>query len=242
MVIIDNISMRPRAVEQGHGGGTDETGSITIVLDDDATARDVVVAAAWRRLSPAQVGPAVVAADTDAARRFITATIAAPTTPSPTSPSRSDGMGGAGGYRDQSGNRDRDRWWPIANPAVGGPRPLTALAEAVLTATDDLDAVIGAPPGRAGAGSPPDVVGIGAGAAVRITMTRGRITECTIDQAWLRQQDEVTLAHALREAIGQAAAADRAARQPFRDHQRRLAGIVAEARAALDELGRGARP
>src|SRR5262245_42870328 len=55
--------------------GTDDSGSVTIVIDDEGAARDVRVAGDWRRrLAPARLGEAVVAADGDAATRRATAT------------------------------------------------------------------------------------------------------------------------------------------------------------------------
>lgn len=228
------------AQARGVRDGTDSTGSITIVIDDDGTARDVHVAADWRqRLSPAEVGPAVVAADAEAARRRAVATVGA--------------LAEAHASVEESAAPD---WSPVdgqAAPAeptpdatglpwltqvtgvgpAGRPRPLADLTAAVLMAVDDFEHAT-APP--------PPVVGIGGEGAVHVTVAEGRITECTVNDAWLARQDEVTLAHALREAIGAAAAAALAARRPSIDYQERLETLAADARATLQELSQGPRP
>ncbi|MBX6750240.1 MAG: hypothetical protein IRY85_11325 [Micromonosporaceae bacterium] len=228
------------AQARGVCDGTDSTGSITIVIDDDGTVRDVHVAADWRRrLSPADVGPAVVAADAAAARRRAVATVEALADAhasvgegAATDLSSVDGQGPP---IEASPTDPAGLPWPTPVPTGTGerPRPLADLTAAVLAAVDDFDRVT-APP------SP--VVGIGAEGAVHVTVAQGRITECTVNQAWLARQDEVTLAHALREAIGAAGAAALAARRPYIDYQQRLETLVAEARASLDDLSRGPRP
>jgi len=229
--------------------GTDRTGSITIVIDEDGTARDVHVAADWRRrLSPADVGPAVVAADAEAARRRAAATVQAlaeagaaePDAPLARfgsvgdDPDRSPGDGRRSSTAPGADATALSWLAPVrADGTAGRPRRLADLAAAVLAAADDLDHLT-APP--------PPVVGVGSEGAVRVTVAQGRITECTVNQAWLARQDEVTLAHALREAISAAAAAALAARRPYIDYQRRLETLVAEARAALEDMSRGPRP
>jgi len=238
--------------------GTDSTGSITIVLDDDGTARDVRVATDWRRrLSPAEVGPAVVAADAEAARRRAAATAEA-LADAYGSLDRADGPDAGDGRPDRSsvdGYPDRSSvdgqglpigptqgfrasalsWLtPVAPTAAAGRRrSLADLTAAVLAAAADFDQLT-APPAP--------VVGVGGEGAVRVTVTQGRITECTVNPAWLAHQDEVTLAHALREAIGAAAAAALAARRPYIDYRQRLETIVADARATLQEMSRGINP
>lgn len=229
-----------RAVREG----TDRTGSITVVIDDDGTARDVHVAADWRnRLDPADVGPAVVAADAEAARRRAAATAQALADAQADAEARTtDGEGadqsavdGQSGPTGSALSIDAAAlgWLAPVPPSGGQPRSWADLAAAVLAAADDLDHVT-APP--------PPVVGVGAEGAVRITLTQGRITECTVNQAWLAHQDEVTLAHALREAISAAAAAALAARQPYIDYCRRLERVIADARATVQDLSRGPRP
>jgi len=227
------------AQARGVCDGTDRTGSITILIDDDGTARDVHVAADWRRrLSPAEVGPAVVAADADAARRRATATAEALAAAHasagegdaiPLDDSSVDDQGALIGPGPDAAGPTRPT--PVA--AAGRPRPLVDLTAAVLAAADDFDHIT-APP--------PPVVGTGGQGAVQVTVAQGRITECTVNQAWLARQDEVTLAHALREAIGAAATAALTARRPYVDYQQRLETLVAEARAALHDVSRGPRP
>jgi DNA-binding protein YbaB len=226
--------------------GTDRTGSITVVIDDDGTARDVHVAADWRsRLDPADVGPAVVAADAEAAQRRAVATVQAlaeaqaladdPATDRAsegTEWSSVDGQPPIGPAPDQA-TRAHSWLTPVPPVETGGRlRSLADLTAAVLAAADDLDEVT--------APQPP-VVGVGAEGAVRITVAHGRITECTVNQAWLARQDEVTLAHALREAISAAAAAALAARQPYIDYRQRLETLFADTQATLQDLSRGPR-
>jgi hypothetical protein len=206
--------------------GTDESGTITILLDDDGIARDVRVAADWRRrLDLPGVAPAVVAADAAAARRRATATAEALASESTV----------AGGPAP-----DAPPGWlvpvPPSGPDADLARPRRSLAEisaAVLAAVDDLE--------RATEPAPP-VHGAGAEGAVRVTLAQGRITECVINEAWLAGQDEATLAHALREAVSAAAAAGVAARRPLIEYQQRLDAIVADARANLHRLAGGVRP
>lgn len=206
--------------------GTDESGTMTILIDDAGTARDVIVAADWRRrLPPEQVGGAVVAADTDAARRRAVATAEAlaevrgSTTDAEEATVRPDPSTGLG---------------PVSlSGGVGRPLSVMELTSAVLAAVEDLERATTPPPA---------VHGGGAGGAVRVTLDQGRITECLVNQRWLAQQDEVTLAHALREAISAAAAAGLAARAPFIEYQQRLDAIVVDARATLQEFSQGPRP
>jgi hypothetical protein len=160
---------------------------------------------------PARLGEAVIAADTDAATRRASAT---------TQALADADWSTQDTYRESTG--DTSGWLaPVAS------RPsLAELSAAVLAAFDDLD--------RMTQPAPP-VHGSGAQGAVRVTMVQGRIIECTVSQAWLVNQDEVTLAHSLREAMSCAAAALLTQRAPFVDHQRRLREIVAQARAAFDQ-------
>jgi DNA-binding protein YbaB len=233
--------------------GTDESGTITVHIDDEGTARDVQVAADWRyRLTPAQVGPAVVAADTAAAQRRESATAEALAEQSTADnrESTGDGLGGDRGAGGFGGPPVSPEWFgaltaPPGHAAPATPsdlsgqrepasgRSLAEISAAVLAAVDDLDRITE---------PPPPVHGIGAEGAVRVTLAGSRITECTINQAWLVRQDEVTLAHALREAVSRAAAAGLAARTPLLDFQRRLDGLVADAQANLAHLARGGRP
>jgi hypothetical protein len=220
--------------------GTDESGSITIVLDDDGTARDVLVAADWRRrLNPAQVGSAVVAADSRAAHRR-----AAATADALAGASTSDGRGRESTEDTEeelarSGPTSSGGGWlvpiPLTEPASEPAPPRRSLAElstAVLAAFEELERVTE---------PPPPVPGVGAAGAVRVTLAEGRLTECAINQAWLAHQDEVTLAYALREAVSAALTAAVAARRPLIEYQQRLDEIVADARATLRDLAAGVR-
>ncbi len=202
--------------------GTDETGAITVVIDDEGAAKDVRVQADWRRrLSLAEVGPAVVAADARAVQRRSTATaeaIAAADQSTrdiedPSTPAIVPGMVG---------------WpsWlvPIDAAAPGRRRSLAELTSALWAARDDLERV-SEPPAPAH--------GSAAQGAVRMVLAQGRITECTINPGWLAEQDDVTLSHALREAVSAAAAAAVAARAPLIELQQRLGEIIADARHTL---------
>src|SRR5690349_8003250 len=72
--LLRHLQARAREVREG----ADESGTITVVIDDEGTARDVRVATAWRRrLAPVHVGAAVIAADADAANRRAAATVGA---------------------------------------------------------------------------------------------------------------------------------------------------------------------
>jgi hypothetical protein len=205
--------------------GADESGTITIFLDDDGTARDVYVASDWRRrLRPEAVGPALIAADTDAAQRRAVATAEAMAHPSVED--------------DDASTEDSGPAWsgwllpvdPWPGEDAGQARSFSELSAAVWAAVDDLDRVTAQP-------SP--VLGSGGSGAVRVTMAQGRVTACAVDQRWLARQDELTLAHALREAVCAAAAASVAARRPLIEYQQRLEALVADAKATLGATGRG---
>jgi hypothetical protein len=120
---------------------------------------------------------------------------------------------------------------PVDPAAPGERRSLAELSAAVLAAFDDLDRIVQ---------PPPPVHGCGADGAVKVTMAAGRITHCLVNQDWLTHQDDITLAHALREAVSDAAAAWLAARTPSIDYQRRLHELVTDARSALARLRPGA--
>jgi DNA-binding protein YbaB len=209
------------AVAQGRTApaGTDESGSITIVLDDEGTARDVRVAEDWRDYlaDPEEVAAAVVAADGDAALRRATAT--------------ADALGRADLDGSTVDGPVPAGWIVPVLPQGAAPaqrRSLSELTAAVLAASDDL-ARFSEPP--------PPVLGSAAGGAVRITLAQGRITECTISERWLGHQDDGSLEQALREAVSAAATAGLAARRPFIEYQQRLNALLAEARANLTEMG-----
>lgn len=200
--------------------GTDESGTMTILIDEAGTARDVIVAADWRRrLPPDQVGAAVMAADEAAARHRVVATAEALAEV-------------RGSTTDDDGAATQPWLVPLPPSDAGRPRSVMELTTAVLAAVDDLERATTPPPA---------VHGGGAGGAVRVTLDQGRITECTVNQHWLANQDEVTLAHALREAISAATAAGLAARAPLIEYQQRLDAIVADARATLSEFSQGSR-
>ncbi len=206
--------------------GADESGTITIVVDDEGTARDVLVATDWRRrLRPGALGSAVVAADGDAAERRSTALAQAlGQTSTQDSPDGTTNLS----------TEDEGPGWPgwlvpvpPTGPAEGQPRSLLELSAAVWAASEDLSRVTE---------RPPPVQGAGAEGAVTVTMAQGRITECTINQAWLARQDELTLAHALREAVCAAATAGLAARRPLIEYHQRLAALIADAKATLHAI------
>ena len=231
----EQASLR-RAVARGREvcSGTDESGTITVLIDDEGTARDVRVAAGWRyRLSPGQVGPAVVAADTSAALRRASATAEALDLQSTVDNSGSTQDDPAVGLGTSSDGLDTPTRLARLGAEATRPRSLTEISAAVLAAVDDLDRVIE---------PPPPVHGTGAEGAVRVTLAAGRITECAVNQSWLIHQDEVTLAHALREAVSRAAAAGLATRTRLIEYQRRLDALVADARASLNRLAEGVRP
>jgi hypothetical protein len=192
--------------------GIDESGTITIIVDDEGTARDVRVAPDWRRrLSPAGVGAAVLAADARVASQRATATLEALGT-------QVDPASGPGADPVVAG------WLEPVPAAPAQRRSVAELAEAVFAAVDDLDRFTQ---------PPPPVHGSGAQGAVRVSMAQGRITACAVHEGWLARQDDVTLAHGLREAVGAAATAMLAARAPFVEYQQRLRGILAQAHATL---------
>lgn len=203
--------------------GTDETGSITVVIDDEGSARDVHVHADWRhRLPLSQVGPAVVAADAQAVRRRSTATAEA-IVEADRSVRDSDGLS----TEDIRSMPGLPSWLVPVDPTAlpGRNRSLAELTTALWAACDDLDRA--SRPAAA-------VSGTAAQGAVRIALVQGRITECAINQRWLAEQDDVTLAHALREAVSAATAAAVAARAPFIELQQRLGEIIADARHTLN--------
>jgi len=209
------------AVAQGRTvrEGTDESGTITILLDDDGTAQEVRVAADWRDYlaDPEDVAAAVVAADGAAAQRRAIAT--------------ADALSRADLTESTVDSPLPAGWMVPVVPDGGAPaqrRSLSELTAAVLAASNDL--------GRFSE-PPPPVQGGAAGGAVRITLAQGRITECTISERWLGHQDDVSLEQALREAVSAAATAGLAARRPFIEYQQRLNGLLAEARANLTEMG-----
>jgi hypothetical protein len=208
--------VRGRVVREG----TDDSGTITIVLDDEGTASDVRVAEDWREFlaDPQEVAAAVLAADSDAATRRATAT--------------AEAIASADLDESAVDSRDPARGWmvpvPLADNPSGQRRTLSELTAAVLTAANDFDRV------RV---PPPPTQGVSAGGSVRITLEHGRITQCRISERWLGHQDDVSLAQALREAVSAAATAGLNVRRPFIEHQQRLDALLAEARTRLTEMG-----
>jgi hypothetical protein len=124
-----------RAVEQGRtaGSGRDPSGAIEVILGDDGTAREIRVTSDWRRhLAPEEVGPAIVAADADAAQRRAEATAAAFAS---TSDPGSDAT-------------------PANEPVPAGrTRQLSELVDQALTTFDELDRVTVAPGGTGSGGA-----------------------------------------------------------------------------------------
>lgn len=215
--------------------GTDESGTITVLIDADGTAHDVRVAADWRqRLRLADLGAAVVAADGEAARRRAQATTEA-LTAAHQEAATAYGSTQDGTSLSTGDDRGADGWLvpvPLDGATrAGRRRSLAELSTAVLAAFEDLERVTE---------PPPPIHGAGADGSVRVTVAQGRITECVINQAWLAHQDEITLGYALREAVCAAATAGLAARRPFIEYQQRLDAIVADARATLNHLSAGA--
>ncbi len=198
-----------RAVARGLAAneGTDDSGAITIVIDGEGTASNVRVAPQWRNRLLGTELEQAVVAADSDAANRRTTATV-------------QAMAGT--------ELDADEDTSASVPAPGQPRSLSELSAAVLAAFEDLDRITQ---------PPPPVHGTGAQGAVAVTMTRGRITRCVVDQRWLARQDEVTLAHALREAVTAAASARLAARAPFVDFQQRLDAIVADARATLRSGG-----
>lgn len=194
------------------GEGADESGTVTIIIGDDGTARDVRVATDWRRrLVPAHVGAAVLAADTAAANRRDAAAVEAL----------------ACGMSTHDGPAPSGEAPSLQEPVR---RSVGELSAALVAAFDDLDRL---------AEPEPEVHGIGAGGAVRVSMAQGRITGCTVNEGWLAHQDDITLADGLREAVSSAAAAALAVRTPFVEYPQRLLTLVAQAQAFIAEVPAG---
>ncbi len=186
-----------------------------MILDSDGTARDVRIAADWRRrTTPDQVGAAVVAADTNAAenRARLVAEAIASTQDDPVDPPAST---------------------PIDPPSRA--RPVSDVTESALDAFDTME--------RFGT-TTPAVTGISAEKAVRITIDQGRILACSIDPRWLVRQDETTLAHAIREALAAAALAQTEANRLAAEFSHRLTELLADVKATLHDIHReaGDRP
>ena len=199
--------------------GTDPSGAVTVILGPDGLARDVRIAGDWhRRLRAAQMAEAVVAADSDAAQRRAQATAEA-----------------------FASIQDEPSEWavsPAAELAAYGsatparPRHLLDLADLADLASAAFDDI-----GRMTA-PPAPITGAGAGGAVRVSVAQSRITGCDIDLPWLRRQDDTTLAHALREALSSGIAAQSEADRPAAEFSRRLAELLADAKATLRGIHR----
>jgi hypothetical protein len=71
-------------------------------------------------------------------------------------------------------------------------------------------------------------------------LDQGRITDCSIDPSWLARQDDITLAHALREALASAAAAQAEANRPVDELSEHLSDLLAEVKTTLHALSREA--
>jgi hypothetical protein len=193
--------------------GTDPSGGITIILDDDGAAQDVRIAADWRqRLAPDEVGAAVVAADETAARCRAIQTTTALSPGASTADSTVDTV------------PQLPEWLQPVQPAGGPRRSLTELTAAAWAAFDDLGRVTVTPrPVRVS----------GADGALELVLSQGRITGCTVDAHWLTRQDDTTLSHALRAALNAARTQERHAAQPLRAYQRQLDDLLADAMATL---------
>jgi hypothetical protein len=214
-----------RAVRTGQStrDGSDPTGAITVLLDDDGIAGEIRVAGDWRqRLGPGNVADAVRAADADAARRraVATAEALADDDGSHESTVDADGPVGAGGP---------EPFGAVPAP-MATPRTLAELTEATWAALDDLDRLTGelAP-----------VTGIGADGAVRLELHLGRVVSCAVEATWLDRQDAAGLAHGLREALDLARAADARERRPAAEFQQRVTDLLATVHASMSALTTG---
>jgi hypothetical protein len=201
-----------QAVQRGQTAteGSDPSGTFTVLVGPDGAARDVRIAVDWHsRIRPEQVGEAVVAADSDAAQRRARATAEA-----------------------FASIQDAGTDLPAVTPVVpaAGPRPRTDIADRAWAALDDIHRFT-APP--------PPVTGADADGAVRLSLTQGRITGCDIDVLWLHRQDDTTLAHALRQALISALAAQTEANQPAVEFTQRLSDLLADVKATLGDVHRG---
>ena len=192
--------------------GRDQSGAVEVILDSNGTARDVRIAADWRRRTPLdQVGAAVVAADTDAARNR------------------------ARSFAEAVASTEDYPLDPLPAPTAVAPavraRPISGLAESALDAFDTIDRF--RVPAHA-------VTGTNSERSVRISLDQGRITDCSIDLSWLARQDDTTLAHALREALASAATAQAEANRPAAEFAQRLTELLSDVKATLHDIDRGA--
>lgn len=212
--------------------GTDPSGAVIVSLSPDGAASDVRIAADWRRrLRPEDVGDAVVAADSEAAQRLAHA-VAHATTAS-------------------AGPTVLDPIAPVG--PTGQPCSPAALAERAIATFDDAafddaafddaaldDATFASDDVASQGGAALTAVGTGAESAVSLCLSQGRIAACEVDRVWLNQQDEITLAHALREALADATARHAEACQPSEALADRIADLLADVKATLREIS-GAR-
>jgi len=196
---------------QATSEGTDPTGAVTVILAPNGFARDVRIASDWhRRLRAEQVAQALVAADSDAAQRRAHATAEA-----------------FGSIQDEPTEKPVSPAPAPARPSQ--PRPLVDLADLASAAFDDIGRIT-APPAP--------ITGAGAGGAVRVSMAHGRITGCAIDLPWLSRQDDMTLAHALREALSSGIAAQSETDRPAVEYSRRITELLADVKATLRTIDR----
>jgi DNA-binding protein YbaB len=203
-----------RAAELGQvaSNGRDPSGAVEVILDSDGTASDVRIAADWRRRTPLNhVGAAVVAADTDAA------------------------LNRARSFAEAIASTEDVSLDPVPAPTPVAPavraRPISNVAESALDAFDSIDRL---------STPPPAVTGTSSAKSVRISLDHGRISDCWIDPSWLARQDDTTLAHALREALASAATAQAEANRPAAEFSQRLTELLAEVKATLHNIDRGA--
>ncbi len=194
--------------------GRDKSGAVEVILNSNGLACDVRIAADWRRRTmPDDVGAAVVAADTDAAQNH----------------ARSCGEAFAS---TADSARDQDAFPTSASVAPQSrPRPISDLAESALRAFDRIDRF---------STPTPAVTGTSPQQSVRVKVDQGRITDCSIDPSWLTRQDDITLAHAIREALASAAAAQADANRPADELSEHLNNLLVEVKTTLQAISREA--
>ncbi len=194
--------------------GRDKSGAVEVILDSHGLACDVRIAADWRRRTmPDDVGAAVVAADTDAAQNRARSCAEA--------------------FASTADSAHDENAFPTS--ALVAPesraRPIADLAESALGAFDTIDRI---------STSTPAVTGTSSEQCVRINVDQGRITDCSINPSWLARQDDITLAHAIREALASAAAAQAEANRPADELSDHLSNLLAEVKTTLQALSREA--
>jgi DNA-binding protein YbaB len=215
-----------RAVRHGQStrDGSDTTGVVTVLLDADGAACDVLVSADWRRrLSLDELCRAICSADTDAAQRRALATTEALARldEAHAHPSTLDGEAT---HADPEVTGRQPGPVDSTRTVEGVPRTLAQLTTAAWAALDDLARFTTAPPA---------VTGQAAGGAVRMQVGQGRILDCVVEPGWLARQDATTLTRGLRQALLAARAAAAEVSRPTAEFHERLADLLADAQATM---------